>query len=67
MSPSNGPHVMKCLHENLDLLGPAGTAEPKNVPLYDLSNALIGIYEDIEAEFRQLDERLKRIEQRLQR
>lgn len=62
---SNGPHVMQCLQENLDLLSGTGTVDPKNIPLYNLSNALIGMYQDIEAEFQRLNARLTKIEQQL--
>jgi hypothetical protein len=68
MSPSNGPHVMECLQENLNILKDAlGVAEPKNIPLYNISNALIGMYQDIEAEFQRLNTRLTQLEQTLQR
>jgi len=64
---SNGPHVMQCLQENLDLLSSVAGVEPKNLPLYNLCNALIGMYQDIEAEFRRLNVRLTNIEHQLQR
>jgi hypothetical protein len=68
MSASNGPHVIKSLQENLDILGsPLGVLDTKNIPLYNISNALIGMYEDIQAEFQRLNTRLTNIEQQLQR
>lgn len=68
MIPSNGPHVMQCLQENLNVLSDSlGKVEPKNVPLYNISNALIGLYQDIEAEFRRLNARLTNLEHQLQR
>jgi hypothetical protein len=65
--PSNGPHVMQCLQENLDRLSGAAGVGPKNAALYNLSNALIGMYQDIEAEFQNLNTRLTKIEQMLRR
>jgi len=68
MSASNGPLVIQSLQENLDRLkGPLGVINPQDIPMYNLSNALIGLYEDVEAEFRKLNARLTRLEQLLQR
>lgn len=68
MSPSNGPQIIQSLQENLDHLSDeTGAVEPKDFVLYNISNALIGIYQDIEAEFRNLNARLTKIEQQLRR
>ena len=65
MSSSNGPHVMQCLQQNLDFL--TGHTDTQSKVLYNLSNALIGMYEDIEAEFQNLSARLTNIENQLRR
>jgi len=68
MTPSNGPHVIESLQENLKVLsGAYGAVPPANIPLYNISNALIGMYEDIVAEFQRLNTRLTNIERQLQR
>jgi uncharacterized coiled-coil protein SlyX len=66
MAPTNGPHVVALLQEHLTLLTDEfGAIDPKHIVMYNLSNALIGIYRDMEAEFRQLNRRLTNLERRL--
>lgn len=64
---SNGPHIMKCLQENLDMFNDPKNRTQQNIALYNLSNALVGMYEDVQEEFRRLNARLTTLEQRLQR
>lgn len=66
MKPSNAEHVIKSLHDNLDLLsGPLGVLNPQDIPIYNISNALIGMYQDFEAEFKHLHARLTALEGRM--
>lgn len=67
MDISNGPHIIQCLQENMSILKKSFNANPESIALYNLSNALVGMYQDIEAEFQQLNTKLTNIERLIQR
>jgi hypothetical protein len=66
--PSNGPNITQCLQQNARILSDSSGIVPKeNVALYNISVALLGMYEDIDAEFERLNVRLTNLEQQLRR
>lgn len=59
--------TINCLQDNLGLLMDAfGNVAPENKVLWNISNALLGIGDEMNGEFQHIQTRLTNIEQQLQ-